>query len=113
MAVGAPTVRSETLNVPVVRVELEAGLGAGGPGVDDLTSLIVPLASPAPLPAMPPPAPCGSSWTPRTVLPAARTTTSALVSAESVGRLAGDAGVQRSRADLQVGRLAEQASGRP
>ena len=81
------TVRSEMFQVPVVASSSRPGWVPAVPVSTMVTSLIVPPASPLP-PAMPPPAPCGSMLRPVTVLPAARSMTSAPLSV-IVGRSAG------------------------
>ena len=88
------TVRLEMAKVPVVPSSSSPGWVPAVPLSRMLTSSIVPLTSPVP-PAIPPPAPCGSRFKPRTSLPAVRSITSAPV-AVSVGCAPGLAGCRVS-----------------
>ena len=84
------TVRAETSNVPVVPSSSRPGCVPAVPVSTMRTSSIVPPPVSPEAPAMPLPAPCGSTSIPRTTLPSSSATTSASVSV-SVGRAAGSA----------------------
>ena len=95
--------------MPVVRVELQARLRAGGAGVDD-PDVVDRAAGVAAPPAMPPPAPGGSIARPRTVLPSASLTTSVAACRRWSGTGPAEPDAQRGpRRPDEVGGLAEQA----
>ena len=88
------TVRLETAKVPVVPSSSSPGWVPKVPVSRMLTSSMVALTSPV-LPAIPPPAPLGSMFRPRTSLPSSRSITSAPV-AVTVGCMPGLAGYRVS-----------------